>query len=118
VPAGSILAGAAVRVVNPAGRTVPDWPGQIALVATSVSAGGTTSLAVSPDGFWGALPPGTYAVRLDGLSPPFSVKSLTAGSVDLTKAALVVPDGRPAEQIEIVLEVSVSKYPVGGVRPD
>jgi hypothetical protein len=57
-------------------------------------------------GFWGALAPGAYRLMLEGLEPGFSIRSFTAGSINLLEQPFVVPMDRPAETIRLDLNYS------------
>jgi hypothetical protein len=104
VPSGSLFAGNGVAVVNESGQPGPYWPGRISLVAEAGDV--KASFPVHVEGFWGALPPGSYRVHVDGLPADFSVRSLSAGSVDLLQRPFSVPAGRPAETITLVLQTT------------
>lgn len=104
VARGSLFSGNSVMVVNEAGQPGPYWPGRISLVAEAGDV--QVAFPVRVQGFWGALPPGSYHLRIDGLPDDFSVKSLSAGSVDLLQRPFSVPTGRPAETITLVLQLT------------
>jgi hypothetical protein len=55
--------------------------------------------------FSGGLPAGTYTVTVEDLPSEYSVKSITAGTVNLLKDPLVLEKGKATPQIQIVLAV-------------
>ena len=54
-------------------------------------------------GFWDTLAPRNYRLSVEGLEPGFTVRSFSAGSVNLLEQPFTVPIDRPAETIRLEL---------------
>lgn len=102
VPPGTLFAGGYVFVFDRGGRQVSEWRGKLSMVAEAN--GQRTVFAIDRLGFWGTLPPGAYHVTIEGLSPGFTVRSLSAGSANLLVSPFIVPPNRPAETVNLVLQ--------------
>jgi hypothetical protein len=104
VPAGVIFSGLLRGVYDASGRAVSMSVGAAGISIRFSTAATSHVVPVGTRFFWSALPPGSYRVEIEGLPKGFSVRSLSAGSVDLTSRPFVVPATRPPEQIEIALQ--------------
>jgi hypothetical protein len=99
---GVVFSGGPIAVVDSSGKSVPSGLGRASIIFTSGSF--TKSVALVNHGFWGTLPPGAYDVSVRDLPPELSIRSLTAGSVNLRQDRFIVPSSRPPERIRIVLQ--------------
>jgi hypothetical protein len=100
VPAGARVVGGVALVYQTGPR--PARPGPITLVAERD--GSRTHIPIAEqNNFWGALPPGAYRLTVDGLPSGYTVRALTAGTVNLLEQPFVVPGDRPAELLRLEL---------------
>lgn len=104
---GRIFAGAFVPIHTGQMRMVPIRPSRLSLVAERD--GIRTSIPIEFTGYWGALEPGAYRLSVEGLQPGYSVRVLTAGSVNLLEEPFIVPADRAAEIVRLELNYVASE---------
>jgi hypothetical protein len=104
LPSGVLVGAQIIRVEDSTGRASPSLPATVALQFQGK--GSPTRLSVGKRSlFSGGLPAGTYTVTVEDLPSEYSVKSITAGTVNLLKDPLVLEKGKATPQIQIVLAV-------------
>jgi hypothetical protein len=91
------------RRVGVAGAVTFEGAPQLPSVRISIAG---ENVALQPDGtFQAQVPEGEHRVTLRGLLPEYTVKSLTAGAVDLLRSPLKVSVETPSPRISVGLQI-------------
>ena len=102
VPEGVVVTGRMATVVDRSGRYIPIQPTGISIRLTNGVLTKVYPLTSAP--FIEGLPPGKYAVSIEGVPEVFTIRSVTSGQADLLHGPLRLDEDSSPDEIQVILQ--------------